>query len=120
MVLTTLSACIFLSACNDSSDSDSSSSSSNVPENNIQNPVVGIPAAYTQSGMDQVAGESVVMTYKMLGISGQEVLATSLVFTPKGTPPSAGWPIVAWAHGTTGVADICAPSRNVMDENVKP
>ncbi|WP_288408078.1 alpha/beta hydrolase [Acinetobacter soli] len=119
MVLTTLSACIFLSACNDSSDSDSSSSSSNVPENNIQNPVVGIPAAYTQSGMDQVAGESVVMTYKMLGISGQEVLATSLVFTPKGTPPSAGWPIVAWAHGTTGVADICAPSRNVMDENVK-
>ncbi|RSB50268.1 alpha/beta hydrolase [Acinetobacter soli] len=119
MVLTTLSACIFLSACNDSSDSDSSSSSSNVPENNIQNPVVGIPAAYTQSGMDQVAGESVVMTYKMLGISGQEVLATSLIFTPKGTPPSAGWPIVAWAHGTTGVADICAPSRNVMDENVK-
>ncbi|MEI2512041.1 alpha/beta hydrolase [Acinetobacter soli] len=119
MVLTTLSACIFLSACNDSSDSDSSSSSSNVPENNIQNPVVGIPTAYTQSGMDQVAGESVVMTYKMLGISGQEVLATSLVFTPKGTPPSAGWPIVAWAHGTTGVADICAPSRNVMDENVK-
>lgn len=119
MVLTTLSACIFLSACNDSSDSDSSTSSSNVPENNIQNPVVGIPAAYTQSSMDQVAGESVVMTYKMLGISGQEVLATSLVFTPKGTPPSAGWPIVAWAHGTTGVADICAPSRNVMDENVK-
>lgn len=119
MVLTTLSACIFLGACNDSSDSDSSSSSSNVPENNIQNPVVGIPEAYTQSGMDQVAGESVVMTYKMLGISGQEVLATSLVFTPKGTPPSAGWPIVAWAHGTTGVADICAPSRNVMDENVK-
>ena len=119
MVLTTLSACIFLSACNDSNDSDSSSSSSNVPENNIQNPVVGIPTAYTQSGMDQVAGESVVMTYKMLGISGQEVLATSLVFTPKGTPPSAGWPIVAWAHGTTGVADICAPSRNVMDENVK-
>ena len=54
-----------------------------MPENNIQNPVVGIPAAYTQSGMDQVAGESVVMTYKMLGISGQEVLATSLVFTPK-------------------------------------
>lgn len=31
-------------------------------------------------------------------------------FAPKGTPPAGGWPIVAWAHGTTGMADICAPS----------
>lgn len=21
-----------------------------------------------------------------------------------------GWPVLAWAHGTTGVADTCAPS----------
>jgi hypothetical protein len=24
-----------------------------------------------------------------------------------------GWKIVVWAHGTTGVADKCAPSRKV-------
>ena len=24
--------------------------------------------------------------------------------------PPGGWPLVAWAHGTLGVADICAPS----------
>jgi dienelactone hydrolase len=29
---------------------------------------------------------------------------------PKGTPPDGGWPLVAWAHGTLGVADRCAPS----------
>jgi hypothetical protein len=29
---------------------------------------------------------------------------------PKGTAPPGGWPIVAWAHGTTGTADVCAPS----------
>src|SRR5580693_1965410 len=34
---------------------------------------------------------------------------------PKGTPPAGGWPVIAWAHGTVGVADICAPSWNVRD-----
>ena len=31
-------------------------------------------------------------------------------YLPKGTPPAGGWPFVSWAHGTLGVADICAPS----------
>ena len=29
---------------------------------------------------------------------------------PKGQPPKGGWPLVAWAHGTLGVSDVCAPS----------
>jgi hypothetical protein len=32
------------------------------------------------------------------------------VFFPQGAPPKGGWPLIAWAHGTTGVADVCAPS----------
>src|SRR5690606_1340215 len=43
------------------------------------------------------------------------VQATSLVFTPNTPAPANGWPIVVWAHGTTGVADQCAPSRNPMN-----
>lgn len=31
---------------------------------------------------------------------------------PKGKVPKGGWPVITWAHGTTGVADACAPSRN--------
>ena len=27
-----------------------------------------------------------------------------------GTPPAQGWPVIAWAHGTSGVARQCAPS----------
>jgi pimeloyl-ACP methyl ester carboxylesterase len=34
------------------------------------------------------------------------------VFFPKTPRPAGGWPVVAWAHGTTGVGDACAPSRN--------
>jgi pimeloyl-ACP methyl ester carboxylesterase len=36
---------------------------------------------------------------------------TGLVTYPEGEPPADGWPVVAWAHGTTGLASICAPSR---------
>lgn len=25
-------------------------------------------------------------------------------------PPAGGWPLLAWAHGTVGIADVCAPS----------
>ncbi len=45
------------------------------------------------------------------GIDGKTPIAVSgAFFLPKGTPPKGGWKLVAWAHGTTGVADICAPS----------
>ena len=32
------------------------------------------------------------------------------LYLPKGQAPAGGWPLVAWAHGTLGVADVCAPS----------
>lgn len=37
-------------------------------------------------------------------------VVSGAVFFPGGTPPAGGWPIVAWAHGTVGIADHCAPS----------
>lgn len=37
------------------------------------------------------------------------------VSVPKGKPPKGGWPVITWAHGTTGVADVCAPSRDGLD-----
>ena len=38
------------------------------------------------------------------------VPVSGTLYLPKGTRPSGGWPLVAWAHGTLGVADVCAPS----------
>ncbi|MGV0808537.1 alpha/beta hydrolase family protein [Mycolicibacterium setense] len=37
-------------------------------------------------------------------------LSTAAVFTPHGEPPEGGWPTIAWAHGTVGLGDDCAPS----------
>lgn len=111
---------LVLTACNNGgSGGDSYESPSNTDVNNIANPVVGTPTTYSKTDFSAVAADSVVMTYKMKGVKGTEVQATSLVFTPKTAPPASGWPIVVWAHGTTGVADKCAPSRNVTNDTIK-
>ena len=48
------------------------------------------------------------------------IAVSGAYFEPKGTTPAGGWPLLAWAHGTTGLADICAPSwipRSKRDAN---
>lgn len=32
------------------------------------------------------------------------------LYLPKAAAPQGGWPLVAWAHGTLGASDRCAPS----------
>jgi pimeloyl-ACP methyl ester carboxylesterase len=45
------------------------------------------------------------------GADGKNALpASGALFIPPGEAPAGGWPIVAWAHGTVGIADRCAPS----------
>ncbi|MDB5579292.1 MAG: secretory lipase family protein [Bradyrhizobium sp.] len=45
------------------------------------------------------------------GMGGSDRIAVSgAYFVPRGKPPRGGWPLVAWAHGTVGMGDVCAPS----------
>ncbi|WP_235009852.1 lipase family protein [Mycobacterium sp. 3519A] len=44
------------------------------------------------------------------GITGGTEQVTGTVFVPPGKPPESGWPIVAYAHATTGIEPECAPS----------
>ncbi|MCZ3126587.1 alpha/beta fold hydrolase [Acinetobacter baumannii] len=120
LMTSVLSTSLFLVACGGGSSDDgpATTNPSGTPTNNIQNPVVKIEA-YTSTNLGSVAAESSILTYKMLGQSGQEVQATSLVFTPITPPPVGGWPIVVWAHGTTGVADACAPSKAALADSTK-
>lgn len=41
----------------------------------------------------------------------ERIAVSGSVAVPNGEPPKDGWPIITWAHGTTGLADSCAPSR---------
>jgi acetyl esterase/lipase len=48
--------------------------------------------------------------YRSTGLHNVPIAVSGIVFVPDGPPPAEGRPIVAWAHGTTGVAEPCAPS----------
>jgi alpha-beta hydrolase superfamily lysophospholipase len=53
---------------------------------------------------------AVRILYHSLALNGQDVAASGVVLIPAGAPPQGGWPVIAWAHGTAGVARMCAPS----------
>ncbi len=57
------------------------------------------------------AGRAYLVLYRSTGVDGKPVGVSGVVETPKGPAPASGWPVVSWAHGTTGIADACAPSR---------
>ena len=42
---------------------------------------------------------------------GHRAYSTGEVLLPWGKMPAGGWPVVSWAHGTSGLADACAPTR---------
>ena len=56
-----------------------------------------------------------LVLYSSRTTQGAKDAISGSVSVPKGKPPKGGWPVITWAHGTTGVADICAPSRDGLD-----
>ena len=58
------------------------------------------------------AGENLLVLYHSRTLAGQDTAVSGTVSIPRGQPPRGGWPVLSWAHGTTVVADICAPSRD--------
>jgi pimeloyl-ACP methyl ester carboxylesterase len=53
---------------------------------------------------------AVRILYHSLDATGVDVVTSGVVLIPAGSPPPQGWPVIAWAHGTSGVARLCAPS----------
>lgn len=53
---------------------------------------------------------AVRILYHSLNADGHDVATSGVVLIPAGRPPTDGWPVIVWAHGTSGVARMCAPS----------
>jgi pimeloyl-ACP methyl ester carboxylesterase len=53
-----------------------------------------------------------LVLYSSRTAQGERDAISGSVSVPKGKPPKGGWPVITWAHGTTGVADVCAPTRD--------
>lgn len=66
------------------------------------------------TGADRLAGAraNTLVLYRSVGSDGKAIAVSGTVSLPKGKPPKGGWPVVTYAHGTTGIADVCAPSRD--------
>ena len=58
------------------------------------------------------AAENLLVLYHSRTLAGQDTAVSGTISIPPGQPPAGGWPVLSWAHGTIGVADICAPSRD--------
>ncbi|MDQ1128338.1 lipase family protein [Microbacterium sp. SORGH_AS_0888] len=48
--------------------------------------------------------------YSTSRTDGSAAIASAVVAFPAADPPAEGRPVIAWQHGTTGVAQPCAPS----------
>jgi pimeloyl-ACP methyl ester carboxylesterase len=55
------------------------------------------------------------IVYGSEGLDGSPVPVSGIVLTPTAAAPEGGFPVVAWAHGTTGIADQCAPSKQGIE-----
>ncbi|WP_436897008.1 alpha/beta hydrolase [Acinetobacter gyllenbergii] len=96
---------LFLTACNDNDDNYTGvdSDKTYLFESN-----------YAIDRVDN-ASSIKVMTYNMANVQGKTATATAMVLLPKATQPKDGYRVVVWEHGTVGVGDGCAPSKNVIN-----
>jgi pimeloyl-ACP methyl ester carboxylesterase len=58
------------------------------------------------------AGKNWLVLYRSVGTNGKAIAVSGTVSLPKGKAPKAGWPVISYDHGTTGIADQCAPSKD--------
>src|SRR3954452_14190278 len=61
------------------------------------------------------AGSNWLVLYRSTGSDNNPIAVSGTVSVPKGKAPKKGWPVISYDHGTTGIADVCAPSRDSKD-----
>jgi predicted esterase len=83
------------------------------PPKHLQGKHGGLIWARKETGHDALkdARRSTLLLYRSKGLSGTLTAVSGSVAIPKGKPPKGGWPVITYAHGTTGSADQCAPTR---------
>jgi pimeloyl-ACP methyl ester carboxylesterase len=57
-------------------------------------------------------GDNWLVLYRSQDAHGNAVATSGIIVVPRTEPPVGGFPVISWAHGTVGVADLCAPSRD--------
>jgi pimeloyl-ACP methyl ester carboxylesterase len=69
--------------------------------------------ARRHTGRDALRGaaRNELLLYRSTDAEGRKIVVSGSLALPKGKAPRGGWPLITYAHGSTGAADRCAPSR---------
>ena len=71
-----------------------------------------------QVAEDGAGGRRYRIMYLSETVGGAPTVVTGLVDVPSGMPPFGGYPLILDGHGSTGLADRCAPSQMLDDQPV--
>ncbi len=66
--------------------------------------------ALEQETVSGLHGTLYRVMYHSRSLLGKDIAVTGLIAVPATPAPAVGYQVISWAHGTTGIADVCAPS----------
>lgn len=70
-----------------------------------------IPLPEIDASIRDIGAQAVRVRYWSTSAWGDNsVIVSAAAFLPGGKPPPGGWPVIAVAHGTTGIRTECGPS----------
>lgn len=75
--------------------------------------IAGSPGSVIKTeamGDSWFGARAVRVLYRSTGLKGKPIAVSGAVIIPGGSPPPGGWPVVGWAHPTTGIVPRCAPT----------
>jgi pimeloyl-ACP methyl ester carboxylesterase len=128
VIVSVASIALLLAACNSSSDSaePEPSAASTTTTTQVIPPPEGLPAFYSvpdplpdatgtlikseEVAVEGLHGTAYRVMYVSEGVDGEPVAVTGTIMVPNQPAAAGGHPVVSWAHGTNGMADVCAPS----------
>ncbi|MCZ8379280.1 lipase [Mycobacterium sp. CPCC 205372] len=75
--------------------------------------VESAPLAGLDEGLRSQIGAARRAVYRSVsGFDGAATEVSGTFFLPSGKPPAGGWPVISFAHGTTGLTNDCGPSES--------
>lgn len=70
-----------------------------------------IPMPAIDASISGIGAQAVRVRYWSTSAwGGKPVIVSAAIFLPAGTLPPGGWPVIALAHGTSGIRTECGPS----------
>jgi pimeloyl-ACP methyl ester carboxylesterase len=83
-----------------------------LPDGERGDPIYQRPLDNLTAALDD--GDNWLVLYQSQDAHGNAVATSGIIAVPRTDAPVGGFPVISWAHGTTGVADLCAPSRDQL------